>query len=889
MTQLKTLYIIDALNFLFRSYYAIGTMTSPEGQSTGALFGFIRSLNKLMRDFSPSHIVVVFDGPDNTKHRGAIYEKYKEHREGMPEDLFPQLEHALEFCEKAGIACLQSEGVEADDTMGAVALWAAKEGAKVFICTGDKDMCQLVSDDIHLLNVHKDNLEINAAKVVEIHGVRPDQIVDLLALMGDTSDNIPGIKGIGPKTAAAWLQEFGSLDEILAHPEKITGEKKQQAVIEGRELALISRRLATLFLDIPFPHDADFFLLKPPHLDALKKFYHRFHFLSLLKELKDPLVELAESPSASTSYQIIDDEKALSDLVSKLLSTKELVIDTETTDLHPLRAQLVGISLCAEPAKAWYIPMNGQLGKTRALDLLSSLLTSPSIRWIGHNLKYDLHVLKNEGISLNNLAFDTMIASYLLAPQNSRHNLDGLCLEKFGKVKIAIEELIGKGKKQITMDKVSIDKVAEYASEDADYTYRLYTIFSQELNEKNLASILFDIELPLLPILFKMERHGIRLDLHALEQFSKELRREIEGIRSRIFSIVGEEFNLNSPAQLGNVLFEKIKIKGLKKTTTGYSTSAETLESLREESPVIPLILQYRMLEKLRSTYADSLTLDVFPDHRIHCCFNQSVAATGRLSCQDPNLQNIPVRSHEGRKIRAAFIPSQPSYSLLSADYSQIELRLLAHLSDDPVLIQAFVQGEDVHLYTASLVFNVPSSKVSDEERHLAKAVNYGIIYGQSAYGLSQQLGISSHEASAFIDAYLTRYAKVKEFFEFCKESVRRRGYAITITGRKRPIPDIYNKNPMIRSAAERLALNTPLQGTAADLIKLAMIELDKLLNQKDLGTLLLQIHDELILEGPDHSFSALSDLTRNCMQGVMSLKVPLVVDISIGKNWGEC
>ncbi len=886
---MEKLYIIDALNVIFRSYYAIGPMTDSHGQSTGALFGFIRTLQKLMRDFSPTHMVVVFDGPDNKAMRTALYEDYKKHRVGMPEDLFPQLELAREFCQKAGLPQLEVPGVEADDTMGSIAQWAGKKNAKVFICTTDKDMCQIVNDKIHLLNVYKDNLHIDPAKVLELHGVRPDQIIDLLALMGDTSDNIPGIAGIGPKTAAKWLQEFGTLDELLAHPEKIPGAKKQQAVIEGKENALISRKLATLHLDVPFPQNESFFFLEEPRVEEIKSFYKQLNFLSLLKEVDASLPPPIDK--TPIDYKTIDDETTLHALVEELTQAPTLVIDTETTHLHPLRAQLVGLSFSQKSGQGWYVPMNGQLGKARALALLRPLFISDSIGWIAHNMKYDLHVLKNEGVDLPKIAFDTMVASYLVSPHNPRHNLDQLSLEKFGKVKIPIEQLIGKGQKQISMAEVAIEKVAEYACEDADYTFRLYELFLKELQKHDLTTVMQTIELPLLPVLFKMERRGIHIDLQKIADLSKELHQELDEIRSRIFSFAGMEFNLNSPKQLGEVLFEKLQIKGGKKTATGYSTSADVLENLKDASPIMPLLMQYRLLEKLRSTYVDSLPHEVLPpSNHIHCTFNQSVAATGRLSCQNPNLQNIPIRSLEGRKIRTAFIPSQPSFSLVSADYSQIELRLLAHLSEDPALITAFAQGEDVHAYTASLVFNIPLHQVSDDMRHVAKAVNYGILYGQSAFGLSQQLTISPKEASSFIDTYFQRYGRVKDFLEFCKESVRKLGYALTITGRKRPIPDIHNKNAMIRAAAERLAVNTPLQGAAADLIKLAMIELDQRLEeQKELGSLLLQIHDELILEGPDTSMTALAELTKSCMQSVMKFKVPLVVDISIGKNWGEC
>jgi DNA polymerase I len=881
------LYIIDAVNFLFRSYYAIGPMTGPKGESTGALFGFIRTLYKLMRDFSPDYLIAVFDGPDNKQHRTKIYENYKSHRKGMPEDLFPQLKLAIEFCEVAGIPHLEIPGFEADDVMGTIALQAAKRDARVYLCTSDKDMCQLVDEKIHVLNVHKDNLDIDAAMVKEIHGVRPDQVIDLLALMGDASDNIPGIEGFGPKTASSLLNEFGTLDYLLEHPEKIPGEKKQQALKEGKQIALMSRELAKLYLDIDIPKDDDFFHLRAPDLEKVKLFFHQYHFLSLLKELgNEPTIE-----KKAASYRTIDDETELKELVDLLSKENHLVIDTETTSLHPMKALIVGFGLAREEGEAWYIPCNGRLGKQKVLKLIAPLLQNKEIGWVGHNIKYDLHALANEGLSLSRIAFDTMIASYVLAPQTPRHNLDDLSLAKFGKQKIPIESLIGKGQKKIGMDQVPIDQIAAYCCEDADYTFRLFHLFRDELKREDLDSVMYTIEVPLIPILLQMERHGISIDLPRLKELSADLRQQLDVLQEEIFSLAGESFNLNSPKQLSSILYEKMGIHPPKKTTTGFSTSADVLESLREESPIIDKILQYRLLEKLRSTYTDTLIEEAIPNHhRIHCTFNQSVAATGRLSCQDPNLQNIPIRSKEGKAIRTAFIPSNERFLMLSADYSQIELRLVAHLSEDPALVRAFQQGEDVHAYTASLVFDVPLEKVTSEMRYQAKAVNFGILYGQGPFGLSQQLKIPQKEASRLIEVYFTRYPLVKKFIEQSKELVRKTGFAISMFGRKRPIPDIHSKNPIIRAAAERLAVNTPLQSTNADLIKLAMIDLDsKLKHHPGLGSILLQIHDELLLEGPKERIEELGNLAKGCMEGVFSLKVPLVVDISIGKNWAEC
>jgi len=890
---MKQLFVIDAVNFLFRSYYAIGPMTNPKGESTNALFGFIRSMYKLIGDFSPDFIIAVFDGPDNKQKRTEMYAEYKSHRKSMPEDLFPQLEKAHYWCEMAGIPYLSVPGVEADDTIGSIAVWAQQQAIKVFLCSSDKDLCQLVDDKIFLLQPHKDNLLIDRKKVEEIYGITPEQMVDYLAIVGDSSDNIPGLEGFGPKTASALLQEFGTLDAILANPDKIPGGKKQETVRQGKEIALLSRRLATIDKNVDFPKEEKFFHIKQPHVEQLKAFYHEMHFMSLLKEMEAPPKiepELELKFDEKTDYLLIDDMPSLEQLIEKLMLEKEICLDVETTSLRPLLAELVGVGVAIRPNHAWYIPLNGSMPRADVLQQLETLLSNPGISFFGHNIKYDAHVLLNEHLPPFRISFDTILASYLLTPQNPRHNLDILSLERFHVVKIPIENLIGKGKKQISMKDVPLEQVTAYCCQDVDYTVRLKELFTIELSERELLPILNDIEVPLLPVLIKMERRGIYVDIAILQRMSQELAQQIQAVEQEIYQMAGEEFNVSSPKQLSKILFEKMGIPPPKKTATGFSTSADVLEDLQENVPIVTKILEYRTLEKLRSTYVDSLPEEINPQtRRIHCTFNQSVAATGRLSCQDPNLQNIPIRSKEGKKIREAFKPQKSDWSFLSADYSQIELRLLAHLSEDPVLLKAFNEGEDIHAYTASLVFDVPLSEVTEEMRYRAKAVNFGILYGQQAFGLSQGLKIEYREAASFIEKYFQRYKRVKEYLESCKASVRKTGRAITMTGRQRPIPEINAKNPMIRAAAERLAINTPLQGTAADLIKIAMIQVDSLLQQEKLGDMLLQIHDELLFEAPDSHVDLLSTQVKSIMENVMKLKVPLVVDISIGKNWGEC
>jgi DNA polymerase-1 len=881
---MEKIYVIDAVNYLFRSYYAIGPMTSKKGASTSALFGFIRSVQKLIKEAAPSHLICVFDGPDNKKSRQAVFADYKAHRKGAPEDLFPQFEWADTFCKLAGIPTICIEGVEADDTMATIAIWAKERGAQVFLCSSDKDLMQLVSPQVFMLHAQKDNLLINEAKVEELYGVSPSQMLDLLAMMGDASDNIPGIPGFGQKTASSLLQQFGSLDELLAHPEKVKGEKKQQALREHKEVALMSRQLATLDIDIPVPQDDSFYKLKPSDAEGLSLFYQEMNFNSLLREM-------GEIKSLPVHYQLVDHEQELESLLERLTQEKEICVDTETTSTSPMTAELVGVGFCTHATKAWYIPCNGTLGKSKVLSILSHFFRTTEASFFGHNLKYDLHVLQNHGSLVRKISFDTMLASYLLDPQSRRHNLDEVCLEKLQKVKIPITSLIGKGKTERSMLEAPIDAVKDYCCEDVDYTTRLKSLFQDTLAIRNLSHVLYEIELPLLPILAQMEQTGIFLDIDRLNEIKESITAELEIAKQKVFESAGEEFNLNSPKQLGQILFQKLGIKSPGKGKAEFSTAADILEELTEQHPIAAEILHYRTLEKLRSTYIEALPASIHPKTgRIHCTFNQSVAATGRLSCQDPNLQNIPIRSPEGNALRSCFRPEKQGWSFLGADYSQIELRLLAHFSEDPELMLAFQTGQDVHSRTASLVFNVPLDQVTSSMRTAAKTVNFGILYGQGPYGLSKQLRISLHEASQFIDTYFKRYPRVRQYLEECKADAHKTGVAKTITGRERPLPEIHNQNPSIQAAAERLAVNTPLQGSQADLIKIAMIRIAHALKEKSLeGKMILQIHDELIFEIPDEEAPIFKQLVKEKMEKVFELKVPIIVDISLGKNWAEC
>jgi DNA polymerase-1 len=893
---MKKIYILDAVNYLFRSYYAIGPMLNAKGESTSALFGFIRSLLKLIKDFSPTHLVAVFDGPDNKKSRQAVYADYKMHRKGAPEDLFPQFEWAYEFCAIYGIPTLCIDGVEADDTIASVAVWARSQGAEAYICSSDKDLMQLVDGKIFLLQTYKDNLLINPQKVEELFGVRPDQMLDLLAMMGDSSDNIPGLEGFGPKTAAALLQEFGNLDAILAHPEQVKGAKKQQVLKEQKATALLSRELATLDLKVKVPKEESFYAIKPYDRDQLVEFYHRMHFNSLLRELGGSSTDHPKPREKKARhrdqhlYHLIDRQADFHQLLARLSKAKEVGIDTETTGLDPMRAELIGIGFSIEPGEAWYVPCNGALERDLVIEGLREFFQRSDARIYGHNLKYDLHILQNCGISIRNPAFDTMLASYLLAPQSRRHNLDDLALEHFKKVKIPIESLLGKGKTAHTFLQVPLEQAKEYCCEDVDYTGRLKELFEEQLAEQKLEKVFYDVEMPLLPILARMEREGIYLDADALQTIGASLERQIEKLKGEIFAQVGCEFNLNSPKQLSEILYQKLGLKPPGRKTTEFATGADILEELAVDAPIVKEILSYRQLEKLRTTYIDALPAAINPDTgRIHCTFNQSVAATGRLSSQDPNLQNIPVRSEIGTQIRSCF-KSRPGYSFVGADYSQIELRLLAHFSKDPELIAAFKQGEDIHTHTASRIFDVFPAAVTSQMRDRAKTVNFAILYGQGPFGLSRQLGISTKEASQFIKTYFERYPRVADYIDWCKKQVQKQGFSTTLTGRRRPIPEIDNKNPSIRAAAERLAVNTPLQGTAADLIKMAMIAIDKEISKQNLaGKMILQIHDELIFEVPDSEVRAFQSIVKENMENVLTLNVPIEVHLAVGKNWGEC
>ena len=893
--MVQKIFIIDVAGYLYRAYFAIPPMTNARGESTNALYGFIRSVLKIIKDFSPEHIVAVFDGPDNKKQRSEIYEKYKIHRDKAPGDLPLQMELAKIFCDCAGIPHIEVPGVEADDTMGSIAVWADKLGAEVFLCTSDKDLCQLVNAHIHVLNTYKNNLILDEQKVEETYGVPPSLMADLLAIAGDSSDNIPGISGFGPKTAALLLKEFGSLEFILQNPSLVPGKKKQETLIYETEIARVSKKLATIYTDVDFPKENNFFLFKGLQSPSLKQFYLDMNFNSLVRELENApeafQPQAVLPPTSSTNYQLIDDLTSLDELMKTLSAQNMIAFGVEATLGHPLQVELIGLGFSFQEATAYYVPFNSNLTLAQLQQRFIPLFKNNSIQWICHHAKLDIHILEAAHFPPPPIFFDTLLASYLLNSHSHKHSLDQLMLQYFGKVKTPLKELIGSGKKEISLKDVPLDKIAQFCSEDVDYTLRLFHLLKKQLQDRGLEQLHDNLELPLAKVLSKMEKAGIYLDVPFLQAMSVEIAKDIAQLETDIYALAGETFNISSPKQMSTILFEKMGIKPLKKTATGLSTNADVLDTLSLNYPIAVKILEYRLLEKLRSTYIDALPLEVNPQtHRIHCTFNQSVAATGRLSCQDPNLQNIPVRTSQGKKIRAAFHPQKAGWSFVAADYSQIELRLLAHLSEDPKLIEAFVQGEDIHAFTASLMFGIPLEAVSQDQRHQAKAINFGIIYGQQAFGLAQELGIEVSEAAAFIEAYFQRYPQVRSFLNSCKEYTRQTGKAVTMIGREREIPEIHSHNGIIRAAAERLAINTPLQGTAADLIKMAMLTIDRKLTENNMqGYMILQIHDELIFEVPQNELEPFIALVKQAMESVFSLKVPLVIDVIIGKNWKEC
>ena len=913
------LVLVDGSSYLYRAFHALPPLTNSRGEPTGAVLGVVNMLLKLMRETAPARLAVVFDAPGKT-FRDELFAEYKSHRPPMPDDLRSQVEPLLEIVNALGLPLLRISGVEADDVIGTLARRAAHAGQNVLISTGDKDMCQLVEPRITLVNTMSGSV-YDRAGVKAKFDVWPEQIIDYLALVGDSSDNIPGIDKVGPKTAAKWLAQYETLDQLVARAAEVPG-KVGENLRAGLDTLELARKLATIRCDLELPEESQTLERRPTDEATLRTLYTRLEFRALLKTLGGS----AEAESASVDdakaaahlesgdlrvapevihaprqYETVLDQAALDRWCQALERAPLFSFDTETTSLDYMAAEIVGVSFCIEPGKAAYVPLchdyvgsPTQLDRQSVLSKLKPLLENESIHKLGHHLKYDAHVLANHGITLRGMRHDTMLESYVWNSVATRHDMDSAALRYLGLTTITYEDVAGKGAKQIPFSQVPIERASEYAAEDADITLRLHLALWPAIEqEPSLKRLYEQFEQPLVPVLQRMERRGVLIDRDMLRLQSAELARRAEELKTQAHAEAGSEFNLDSPKQLQQILFEKMQIPVLRKTPTGQpSTAEDVLEELADAYTLPRLILDYRSIAKLRSTYTEKLPLQInAKTGRVHTSYHQAVAQTGRLSSTDPNLQNIPIRTPEGRRIRKAFV-APPGHVLLAADYSQIELRIMAHLSGDSGLLGAFAADRDVHQATAAEVFGVPLESVSADQRRSAKAINFGLIYGMSAFGLARQLGIDRGAAQRYVDLYFERYPGVKAYMDRTREQARETGFVETVFGRRLYLPDIRSRNRALQQYAERSAINAPMQGTAADLIKLAMIHVDDWCEREGRGAahLIMQVHDELVLEVRQSEVARVTDAVRQCMvdAGSGALKVPLKVDVGIGPNWDE-
>ncbi|MGA7965551.1 MAG: DNA polymerase I [Gammaproteobacteria bacterium] len=882
----KRLILVDGSSYLYRAFHALPPFSTSAGQPTGAIYGVLNMLRRLLREEPYSHIGVVFDAPGPT-FRDELFERYKANRAPMPDDLRPQIEPLLATIDALGLPLLREAGVEADDVIGTLARQADTVGYEVVIVTGDKDMAQLVNARITLLDTMR-NRRLDSVGVEEKFGVPPGCIIDLLALMGDTSDNIPGVPGVGPKTAAKWLQEYGSLDELLAHTDEIKGKVGERLRDNLDEVGL-SRELATIKCDVKLKLDPDALTMGTPDTARLRELYGELEFKSWLAELGE------EKTAPERDYEIVTTEAQLGSWLKRLEQSELFAVDTETTSLDYLTARIVGISFATAEGEATYVPLahtSAQpFDRDSVLDRLRPLLENADLGKVGHHLKYDAHVLANHGITLAGIRHDTLLESYVLDPTAGRHDMDSLAERALHEKTISYDEVTGTGRKRIGFEDVPIETAGQYAAEDADITWRLHENLWPRLQALPRACAVYEsIELPIVSVLLAMERHGVLIDCDRLAKQSTELERRMDELQHAAWKCAGTEFNLSSPTQLGEILYEQLKLPVRHKTPKGQPSTAEkVLLELADEHELPKLILDYREVSKLRSTYTEKLPSSVNPaTGRVHTSYNQTGTSTGRLSSSDPNLQNIPVRSEEGRRIRQAFI-APPGCVLLAADYSQVELRIMAHLSGDAGLRQAFAEGLDIHRVTAAEVLGKKPDDVTGEERRAAKATNFGLIYGMSAFGLARQLGISRGEADDYIARYFDRYPGVRHYMDSAREQARRDGYVETLFGRRLYVPEIASRNMQRRQGAERAAINAPMQGTAADIIKRAMITIHEWCARDDVPvTLIMQVHDELVFEVEEKFVDAAREKIRRHMQDAADLSVPLVVDIDIGANWDE-
>ncbi|PWG65765.1 DNA polymerase I [Sediminicurvatus halobius] len=892
------LILVDGSSYLYRAFHALPPLTTASGRPTGAVYGVASMLRKLMGDYRPSHMGVVFDAPGRT-FRDDLFDQYKANRPPMPDDLAVQLEPLKRLVRALGLPLIEVPGVEADDVIGTLAVQARAAGMPLLVSTGDKDMAQLVNDSVTLLNTMSNTL-LDVDGVVAKFGVPPERIVDYLALVGDSSDNIPGVPRVGPKTAAKWLGEYGSLDDVIAHAGEIGG-KVGESLREHLEDLALSRELATIRCDVELDLAPGDIRLGEPDNDTLAELYRELEFGSWLGELQqaDPDAGKPESERIEARYECVQDDAGLDAWMARLEGAELFAFDVETDSLAYMDARVVGVCLAVEPGHAAYVPLahrgpDGpeQLDRERVLERLRPLLEDPGRAKVGQNLKYDMSVLAHHGIGLDGVRYDTMLESYCLDATASRHDMDSLAQRYLGHSTISFEQVAGKGAKQITFDQIPLDAATEYAAEDADITLRLHQALWPRLAERPGPRAVFeDIEMPLLPVLSRMERTGVRVDPELLATQSGELAETMQRLEAEAHAAAGGPFNLGSPKQIQEILYERQGLPVLQKTPKGAPSTAEAvLEELAAQGHELPrLILEHRAVAKLRSTYTEKLPALIHPrTGRVHTSYHQAVAATGRLSSSDPNLQNIPVRTAEGRRIRRAFVPRE-GCRLLAADYSQVELRIMAHLSGDEGLKRAFAEGRDIHAATAAEVFGVEAQAVSGEQRRAAKAINFGLIYGMSAWGLARQLGIERGDAQTYVDRYFERYPGVRAFMDRTRREARERGYVETVFGRRLYLPEITSRNQQRRQYAERTAINAPMQGTAADIIKRAMIRVDEWLARAGHGAVLvMQVHDELVLEVPAEAVDAVGEQVRRYMAGAAELAVPLEVEIGVGDNWDE-
>ncbi|SMC24428.1 DNA polymerase I [Desulfacinum hydrothermale DSM 13146] len=900
MTEKKpTLYLIDASSYMYRAFYAMGQrLTAPDGTPTQAVYGFHQMLQKVLKDKKPERVCVVYDPPGPTL-RHAIYPDYKATRERMPEDLVVQVPLIKNLVDLLGIPSVEITGYEADDVIAALARKALQAGMRVVIISGDKDLHQLVREP-HVIQWDPQKDEIFTSETVERKlGVRPEQVRDFLALMGDSSDNVPGVAGVGRKTAQNLLRQFGTLDQVLSRVEDIKSAAIKKKILAGKEAALLSRDLVTVREDAPVALEPDQCTIGAADTKGLVAFFQSLGFRRFLDELaREAGGEAAHAAAEGLQRRdrLVTDEKGFSAVLAEIAREDVLSIDLETTSTDAMRADLVGVALCWEDHQAAYIPVGHtgedageQLSATRVLEGLRPFLEGERPRKVGQNIKYEWVVLKRHGVELQGIDFDTMVASYLLDPGNPSHRLERIVAEHLGESKLRYSDVAGSGKHQIPFAQVPLEKAVDYACSDAETTFRLVPVLREKLQGAKLENLMDTLERPLIAVLARMEHRGIRVDAARLHELSKVLEEGIRKEEEAIYHIAGGPFNIQSPIQLRDVLFGKLQLPVIKKTKTGPSTDMSVLEELAALHPIAQHIVTYRSLTKLKNTYVDNLPKLIHPETgRIHTSYNQAVTATGRLSSSDPNLQNIPIRTEEGRRIREAFVP-EAGCVLLAADYSQIELRIFAHYSGDERLVAAFAEGADIHRRTAAEMFGVPPHEVTPEMRRQAKTINFGIIYGMGPYGLGKQLGISQAGAKAAIERYFATYEGVKGWIQQVVEECRERGYAETLLGRRRYLPELNSRNRNVRQQGERLAVNTTIQGTAADLIKKAMIDIDDAIRKEGLGTaMLLQVHDELVFEVPEDELDRIRALVRDLMENVHPLSVPLVVDMGWGANWAE-